>query len=250
MGAARIRKLNGTYPTKEQIAEMELARLRADLDIPFVLSPADLKLPDVPDHARESVREFLALLVPKIPVKNGDCWRIAQQLFALANSPRVGYVEGVWTKKTHQDEHRLGLCVDADCDYEEQLFGAPHAWNTVDGHLVDLSVENKFRDWTPEDAEWYPLDNWWHETLRVYTSDDIAALRESGFDFQGGGSITADLIAAATEDEESLYSVYAKKAPNLSEEEIAFVIYNLVFQPASDRLEKRYEHAVREKAAA
>ncbi len=214
MGAAKIRKKNGAYSTREQIAAMELQRLREDIERSFILSPADLKLPDVPKHARESVRAFLAPFLPGLPVKDGECWLLAQMLMTLANSPRVAYVEGVWTSKSHQDQHRLGQC---DCDdYGKKMFGAPHAWNTVDGHLVDLSVENKFRVSEPE----YPLDNWLHEPHRVFTHEEF---KQQEHLLDG-----ADLCSLFVE-------VYNSQAD--------------VFRSASDRLQARYEQMVQEAAA-
>src|SRR5258705_7025322 len=101
MGQAKIRKKNGTYPTREQITQIEVERARNDLNLPYILDAKDLKLPDVPEHAREEVRAFLAPFLKNIPVKNYDCWNIAQKLMLAANSPRVCYVEGVWTRKGH-----------------------------------------------------------------------------------------------------------------------------------------------------
>jgi hypothetical protein len=243
MGAAKIRKKNGTYPTREQIAAMELERLRLDIDKPFVLSATDLKLPDVPEHARESVSQFLAPFLPSVPVKNSDCWGIAQRLMTLANNPRVDYVEGVWTSKSHQDEHRLGQC---DCDaYGKSMFGAPHAWNIVDGYLVDLSVENKFRAWKPEYAKFDPLDNWLHESVKKYSVDDIRKYNlEQGYAFDGL-SITPVICVEGWADEYGL---------TFSEEDISRLLRkdwstenwdDEVWKPASDRLRVRYEESVR-----
>ena len=137
---------------------------------PAVFLTSDkLLLPDVPEHARESVRAFLSPFVSSIPLKNGDCWNIAQRMMLAANSPRVGYVEGVWSRPEHDAEHQRGEC---DCEEYQKIQGAPHAWNTVDGFLVDLVVEFKFIGWTQEDEYWSP-DDWWHEPLKAYSFDDF-----------------------------------------------------------------------------
>jgi len=208
MGQARARKKNGTYPTKEQIAQMELDRLRNDITRPYILSPDELKLPDVPEQAREDVRAFLAPLLQHVPVKNGDCWNIAQTLMLAANTPRVGYVEGVWTNPEHHREHERNEC-DCECYSKEKMFGSPHAWNTVDGYLVDLSVENKFRGWNPE----WPLDDWWHEPLQKHTHAQFCEYVED--DLLDGCDIASILAVDYNSQEE-------------------------IFQPASGRLEARY----------
>ena len=105
MGQAKRRKQNGTYP--------------------IFINAEDLKLVDVPERARKEVRALLAPIVGNIPLRNGDCWSIAQKLMLAASNPRVGYVEGVWTHLPHCFEHLRG-----DCDCEEyNEFAVPHAWN-------------------------------------------------------------------------------------------------------------------------
>src|SRR5258708_8538155 len=103
----------------------------------YILNAKDLKLPDVPEHAREEVREFVAPFVKNVPVKDNDCWNIAQKFMVAANSPRVCYVEGCWTHKAHYDKHVRGEC---DCP-EYARAASPHAYNLVDGYLVDLNIE-------------------------------------------------------------------------------------------------------------
>jgi len=246
MGAARIRKLKGTYPTREQIAAMEMQRLKEDVNRPYILTAADLKLPEVPDHARESVRAFLAPFLPSIPVKNGDCWNLARKLMKAANSPRVNYVEGVWTSKRHQDDHRLHQC---DCDdYEKASFGAPHAWNTVDDYLVDLSVENKFRAWKPEYAEFDPLDGWWHEPLREYSLEDIKKYTTEQYELDGF-SITAPICMEGYGEDYGILFTYDdyKRAADAGRAGTSYEEY--IFKPASDRLQACYEQTMEEVAA-
>ncbi|SRR5260221_1744244 len=200
------------------------------LDLPYILDARDLKLPDVPEDARDGVRPFLAPLLKHVPVENNDCWNIAQKLMLAANSPRVSYVEGVWERQQHHDEHARGEC---SCE-DYQSAGATHAWNTVDGHLVDLSVENKFRGWTPEQAESWPLD-WLHEPLKTYTFDDIKKFLtdEIGLGFDGFG-ITLSIVAEGYATDYGLTftkNVYDYKSSSDLESDI--------FKPAYDRLKAR-----------
>jgi hypothetical protein len=155
----------------------------------YVLNAKDLKLPYVPEHAREDIREFLASFLKNVPVKDNDCWQIAQKFMVAANSPRVCYVEGCWTHKAHRDKHLRGEC---DCnEYTGTATdAAPHAYNTVDGYLVDLSVER----WTPDEPEWL-LNDWWHEPFKIYTFDEIQKFLtdDIGYGFDGL-SITVSIV--------------------------------------------------------
>ena len=130
MGAAKTRKKNGTYP--------------------IALSAKNLLLPDVPEYARENVRKFLSPFLGHIDIKVGQCWHNAQQLMTVANNPRVGCVEGVYDATS---------ACECGCECEPPA----HAWNTVDGHLVDLTLE--FR-WATEPT----LNrNWLHEPFKEYS---------------------------------------------------------------------------------
>jgi hypothetical protein len=102
MGAAKVRKKNGTYPTKEQIAAMEDERRRWNTTV-WHAKASDLALPYVPEHAREAVRSLLTPFVQKIPVKAGNCWWTAQTFAHLADTPRVRYVEGLWTRSPENE---------------------------------------------------------------------------------------------------------------------------------------------------
>src|SRR5258708_6730443 len=84
-----------------------------------------------------NIREFFAPFVKNVPGKDNDCWKIAQKFMVAANSPRVCYVEGCWTHKAHYDKHVRGEC---DCP-EYARAASPHAYNLVDGYLVDLNIE-------------------------------------------------------------------------------------------------------------
>jgi len=154
-----------------------------------ILDAKDLKLLDVPEHAREEIRQFLAGFIKNVPVKDNDCWNIAQKFFLAANSPRVCYVEGAWTHKAHRDKHLRQEC---NCnEYTgDATDAAPHAYNTVDGHIVDLNTER----WTPEEDEWL-LNDWWHEPFKIYTFDEIKKFLadEIGFGFDGL-SITVPIV--------------------------------------------------------
>lgn len=97
-----------------------------------------LQLPYVPEEAKEQVRRVVApalteMKANRIPIEQGKCWRTSQTLAMLAKSPRVKYVEGVW----------LGGCGGGtQCNCGGAL---RHAWNLVDGYVVDLSEELYFR---------------------------------------------------------------------------------------------------------
>ena len=122
---------------------------------------AELKLPEVPEHARYGVRSFLSGLLGNIPVENGNCWQVAQQLMLVANSPRVAYVEGCWGHQGHYIEHLRGECSCA-------VVAAPHGWNLVDGHVVDLMAELKLR--IPDQ----PHPNvWLYELFKVYSPNEF-----------------------------------------------------------------------------
>jgi len=124
---------------------------------------ADLQLPDVPEKDREAVRQFLAPVLRQMRhrVKGGDCYATAKALMLTANDPRVHYVEGVWTR----DKTSVYYIED------KERVPAPHAWNLVDGHLVDLVAEFYF--WN-SDGEDHP---WLHEPLKAYTLNDLLKYR-------------------------------------------------------------------------
>jgi hypothetical protein len=202
----------------------------------YILDAKDLKLPDVPDHAREEIREFLAPLLKDVPVRDNDCWSIAQKFFLAANSPRVSYVEGVWTHKTHYDKHVRGEC---DCR-EYARAASPHAYNFVDGYLVDLNTER----WTPEEDEWL-LEDWWHEPFKIYTFDEINKFLADriGYGFDGL-SITVSIVLEgraadfamdfSAEDVDRL-----SKACELGHRECRYDLERKIFKPALDRMNAR-----------
>lgn len=120
----------------------------------------DLQLPYVPEHARDEVRNFLAPFVYKVRVRAGDCWWVAQRLTHLADSPRVRYVEGVWTRRY---------------ELEEKDPPVPHAWVTVDGYPVCLVGE--FYNWQSEDNDWVyePLNDFSVEEMREALEGEAGA---------------------------------------------------------------------------
>jgi hypothetical protein len=129
----------------------------------LILTASDLKLIDVPEHARESVRAFLAPFLQYVPVREAECLIVAKLLMQIANSPRVEYIEGVWSHR------RMPAPV-------------PHAWNTVDGHLVDLIVEYKdarINRWCAESGEEWPYDwplQWQRTPLKSYSTGGLGTL--------------------------------------------------------------------------
>jgi hypothetical protein len=197
---------------------------------PHHLIASELLLPDVPEHARASVREFLAPFVSSNRVDNGDCWRIAQECMAKADSPRVGYVEGVWARYTHHIEHQTGAC---DCDMDMSV-GVPHAWNTVDGYLVDLVVEFKMQGWTPEWGG--TIDEWKHESLKEYQLDEFKRAFRVAVDWFGdeeviGFSLTSSLVGIPDAEEFGLTYV---------DGDYDAMAEDVVFKPACERLQARY----------
>jgi hypothetical protein len=126
------------------------------------LIPRDLKLIRVPEPEREAIRIFLAPLLRKVIIKAQDCWNVGQQLVIAASSPRVAYVEGVYQGKES-----------INCDCECCRTPKPHAWNTVDGHIVDLSVEHraKFSGWIQEDRLWEAHKSFTIEDIRRYEEE-------------------------------------------------------------------------------
>jgi hypothetical protein len=120
----------------------------------------ELQLPHVPEHARESVREFLSTFVHKVRVRAGDCWWVAQTFAHYADSPRVRYVEGVWTRGAGNSYF--------DPKDPNDTVGAPHAWNLVDGYPVCLVAE--FYRWRNEDA---PCHEHWKEHLRLREKGEV-----------------------------------------------------------------------------
>ncbi len=160
MGAARIRKINGTYPTKEQIAAMDEKRRRLDTKV-WYPTAADLPLLHVPEDARPQLRKrlepWLARLThmggntKRVGIKVGDCYRVAQALVLTAKDRNVKYVEGMWGH------------------------GASHGWAVVDGCRVDLVGE--FLCWRDGDNERF------YEPHQEFSEQELrAALGEQGYD--------------------------------------------------------------------
>jgi hypothetical protein len=125
----------------------------------------DLALPDVPSHARSEVRKILGFL-GKFPVRSGTCWQTAKAVTLLSRDPRVEYVEGVsWNVEQiggryvpmfrHEGECSSDVCV---CK------PLPHAWNLVNGHVVDLLAEF---------SNWRFGSEYLHEPLKVYSAEDL-----------------------------------------------------------------------------
>jgi hypothetical protein len=128
----------------------------------------DLQLPYVPEHARDEVRNLLGPFVGKIPVKSGNCWWTAQTFVHFADTPRVRYVEGVWTRSPESDLYIPEVNHDA----------APHGWNLVDGYPVCLTGEfYAYRQ--PDD------DKWLYEPLNDYSVQEVrtALEGEAGEDY-------------------------------------------------------------------
>ena len=128
--------------------------------------PNDLALPDVPAAERAQVRRILSWL-GKLPIRGGTCWQTAQAVTLLAHDPRVQYVEGVsWNvKRTEAGGYAPmfphdGECISSVCVCKP----LPHAWNLVNGHVVDLLAEF---------YSWRFGSEYLHEPMKVYTLQDM-----------------------------------------------------------------------------
>jgi hypothetical protein len=122
--------------------------------------PSDLVLPDVPASERGQVRKFLGWL-GKLPIRAGACWQTAKAVTLLARDSRIQYVEGVY----YLAESAL------DGPMSKPY---PHAWNLVNGHIVDLLTE--FHNW-----RFGGEDKWLHEPLKVYSLEDIGGVSGGNF---------------------------------------------------------------------
>lgn len=115
----------------------------------------DLKLPNVPAKNQVEVRNILRPALGNIPVEEGECWRSAQQL-TLAGDKKIKCVEGAYIRHP-QNQYRESI---------NDHIASEHAWNTVSGHIVDLTVELF--------VSHNPLDNlWMYEQLKEYSYDDV-----------------------------------------------------------------------------
>lgn len=129
----------------------------------------DLALPDVPDHAKQSVREHLSKILPlmrygygdrkRLGVRFGECWKIAQNLTVADGSGRTRYVEGAYASLRECE------CGCNECSGERTAYA--HGWNTVDGYTVDLIVEFFIWQTFGKDAEWF------HEPLRDFSREEV-----------------------------------------------------------------------------
>lgn len=136
------------------------------------LTSTDLLLPDVPESKRQGIRDFLAPFLASVPVKTGDCWNVAQMLMMAASSDRVEYVEGVYD--AIDDDGHIRVCMCSECDEPPA-----HGWNTVDGHIVDLTLE--FR-WSTEPT----LNrNWVHEAFKAYSWAEMQRYTDDIWELDG-----------------------------------------------------------------
>jgi hypothetical protein len=139
MGQAKIRKKNGTYPTREQIAQM--AEYDRRINTRWYPTADELPLLHIPEDVRVQLRQLLARWLGKLThtggntqrvgIKQGECYRVAQALVLTAKDPNVVYVEGVWGRG-----------------------GSPHAWAMVDGYCVD-PINELFVWRDGEREQWY-----------------------------------------------------------------------------------------------
>jgi hypothetical protein len=129
---------------------------------------SDLTLPDVPPSERAEVRKILGWL-GKLPVRAGTCWQTAQAVAVLARDPSVEYVEGVsWNVARIGDRYAPLFQHDGECSSDVCVCKPlPHAWNIVNGHIVDLLAE--FYNWRFG-------SEYLHEPMKVYSLEDVLRL--------------------------------------------------------------------------
>jgi hypothetical protein len=140
-------------------------------EAPIILTTSELRLTDVPEHAREGIRAFLAPFLRFIPIKRGECFDITERLKWITSvkgvTPRVEIVAGVWRNVNFCPE-RPGA----------RVLPMPHAWNTVDGYRVDLLRECK----DLYDYETRPQPDWRYEPLNdVETTKWLAEEDQSAY---------------------------------------------------------------------
>jgi hypothetical protein len=129
----------------------------------------DLQLPDVPTGERAEVRKILGrVLTGQFPVRGGHCWQTAQAVTLLARDPRVECVEGASLNVERIGERFApkfphgGECASDVCVCKP----LPHAWNLVNGHVVDLLAEF---------FNWRVSSEYLRESLKVYSFEDVLA---------------------------------------------------------------------------
>lgn len=265
MGAAKVRKKNGTYPTAEQITAMEESRRRRDTKV-WYPTAADLPLTHVPEEARPQLRKrldpWLRNLIhigfgERIGIKGGDCWQVAQALLmATMGDPGVVLVEGVWNRPWQ---------------IEEGDQPAPHTWCMVDGYRVDLIAE--FYSWRSDDSEWVyePLVEYtFAQVHRMFIDEDGDTYFAESFDISSlvawkNGTLTEEMFPEhltsdkapnpedyghpgnypspewerwrVSEDHQRWSDAFHKFLTGRGEHE-----NTIVFKPAADRLIKKFKN--------
>lgn len=197
------------------------------------LSRADLLLPDVPESERQGIRDFLAPFLTSVPIKTGDCWNVAQTLMMAVGDPRVAYVEGVYEALV---KGHVELCP-CGCGFPA------HAWNLVDGHIVDLTLE--FR-WSTEPT----LNrNWAHEPFKEYSWEEMQRYTEDVWELDGYSitPIICDLDRAQefgytfTADDRARCEKHCEGEGNDKGWE------QILFEPAVERLAAKYMPSIQER---
>ncbi len=130
----------------------------------------DLQLLDLPENVRPEARRCLAPILRELNrylrekgrggVRGGRCWETAflmSLLSAHVGPTTLDYVEGVWTRALDNPWRTP----------DDVVCPAPHAWNSFEGHIVDITAEFYGWDSNGEDAKWL------HEPLKVYSPEEI-----------------------------------------------------------------------------
>jgi hypothetical protein len=210
----------------------------------------DLQLPDVPEHVRPDARRCLAPILRELNrylsekgrgVRGECCWETAflmSLLSAHVGPTTLDHVEGVWTRALDNTWRTP----------DDAIRPAPHAWNSLEGHIVDITAE--FYGWNSngEDAKWL------HEPLKVYSPEEIyLQALNSNWD-----CVSSD-IWLASGGRETVPEEIRKHLPTRATRkdvksgdavhQRAFEFVNdVVFKPASERLLARLNSAVKEAA--
>jgi hypothetical protein len=116
-----------------------------------------IQLPDIASNTASDVLDCIAPYLQDIKLEGGQCFRIAQQLTLAANSSRVKYVEGGWGRAPSNPQR--------SATHGDTL--VYHAWNLVDGHIVDLTAE--LYHWNSFGAD----SPWIHKPLHQYAVGDL-----------------------------------------------------------------------------
>jgi hypothetical protein len=141
------------------------------------LDARQLRLPDVLEQHRTRVRERIAPWIGSVEPRPQYCFKTAQTFVLAAKDSGVAYVEGVYGSVSSYRKIP---------NYQPN----PHAWVTVDGHLVDFLVEVRLAEWPAAPADEMPV----YETLQTFSHERLAKVYEK---YPHLGFVTTDVSSFA-----------------------------------------------------